>query len=159
MEAVRGWAKSVFILSIFASTVMLLVPKSMSKQAKFAAEMLLLLCVVAPLAGLLSGAGSIPVSPDLTFGEPAQPFALGNYLVSETRRRVTEMASLAGIPADDVSVALSQTGYGIEEIVLTLKSPVAEDDEEAFKATLSAYLSIPKDRVRFVTREAENDSR
>jgi hypothetical protein len=138
---------------------MLLVPKSMSKQAKFASEMLLLLCVVAPLAGLLTGDGSVSVLPDLTFGESAQPFSLGNYLVSETERRVTEMASIAGIPADDVSVTLSETGYDIEEITLTLESFVPVDEEEAFRRTLSAYLSVPTDRVKFVTRETEQDSR
>ena len=157
MEAIKAWAKSVFILSVFASTVMLLVPKSMNKQAKFVSEMLLLLCVAAPLAGLLSGAGGIPASPELTFGESAPPFALNDYLVTETSRRVSEIASLAGISVDDVSVMPAQSGYGIEGITITLSSPVIDEDGEALRETLSAYLSVPVDRVRLVVKESEQD--
>ncbi|HHW27825.1 MAG TPA: hypothetical protein GXX23_10920 [Firmicutes bacterium] len=159
MEAIKSWAKSVFMLSMFASTVMLLVPKSMQKQAKFAAEMLLLLCVVAPVVGLLSGARSVPASPGFTWSESVPPFALGDYLVSETERRVTEMASIAGIPLDRVSVVPSREGYGIEEVRVVLKSPVSDQEGEAFKGTLAAYLSIPADKVFLVVKEAQEDSR
>ena len=157
MEAIKSWAKSVFVLSILASTAMLLVPKSMSKQAKFAAEMLILLCVVAPLTGLLSGTSSAPASPDLTLGESTAPFVLGNYLASETSRRAKEIVSLAGVSVDDVLVVPKETGYGIEEITITLAS-LSDEDEQALRATLSQCLSVPADTIRFI-KEAEPESR
>lgn len=133
---------------------MLLVPKSMAKQAKFAAEMLILLCVVAPLAGLLTGAGSAPASPDLALDESFAPFVLGNYLASETSRRVREIAFLAGVLVDDVLVVPEETGYGIAEITIMVAS-LSDEDEVALRATLSQCLSVPADRINFVLEKSE----
>jgi hypothetical protein len=149
VEAVKAWAKSLFILAVFSSTVLLVVPKSMLKQARFVAEMLLLLCVIAPLGGLLGAAGRAALLPEVG-AAPVSQFSLEKFYAEETARRVTEIGARTGIPVDSVKVVTKDSGFTLVEVTVYLAEPAEEDQVVAFRAALGAYLGVQKDRVKVV---------
>ncbi len=150
MEAIRTWARSLFLLSIFSSAALLIVPKPMQKQARFVAEMLLLLCVVAPLAGLLGSSTRAALLPSATDSGYAGQFSLGKFYAEETARRVTEIGQRAGVPVESVKVATGDAGFSLTEVVIYLSNRPADETLRAFRETLGAYLGIPKDRLKLV---------
>ncbi|MEX0975143.1 MAG: hypothetical protein WD024_07350 [Bacillota bacterium] len=150
MEALKVWARAIFLLAIFSSTVLLIVPKSMQKQSRFVAEMLLLLCVVAPLGGLLSaGTRAALMQPD-SGATAAVQFSLGKFYAEETARRVTEIGQKAGLIVESVSVTTKDAGFSLAEVLVRLKSQPEEERLHAFVESLSAYLGIQEDRLRVV---------
>lgn len=147
MEAVKVWARSLFLVSIFSSTALLLVPKSMQRQARFVAEMLILLCVVAPLARVLSS----PAAPALWSSvQPvlAEEASLGEFYTRETARMVAEIGRRAGIPVKTVKVSVGDTGLSLSEVAVYLSEPTSPDSAQTFKDAVAAYLGIPKDKVQ-----------
>lgn len=150
MEAVKAWARSIFLLSIISSTALLIVPKPMQKQSRFVAEMLILLCVIAPLGGLI-GAGTREAL--ATPGLPSQPeegSSLGKFFAEETARRVTEIGLRTGIPVLEVTVATKDRGFSLAEVVVRFEKQPPEEQMKAFTEGLGAYLGIGKDKVRVV---------
>lgn len=150
MEAVKGWARSLFMLAIFSSTALLIVPRSMLKQARFVAEMLLLLCVIAPLAGLLRSINGSASLPPLPATGSAWGFSLEQFHAEETARRVSEVATRAGLPVESVKVATKDAGFSLAEVTVCLSAKPEDEELAAFRDTLGAYLGIRKDRVKFV---------
>ena len=147
MEAVKDWARSLFLLSIFSSTALLLVPKSMQRQARFVAEMLILLCVVGPLASLFSSGArtALPSAFQLTgSGETS----LGEFYAQETARRVAEIAQKAGIPVKTVNVTTSDTGLSLKQVAVYLSDQTPEETLAAFRETVAAYLGVPRDKLK-----------
>lgn len=143
MEAVREWARGVFVLAVFASTVMLLVPKSVIRQTRFVSELLLLLCVIAPLAGVLKGG---------TFGLPgraAQTFAdfsLGDFYSAETARRIGELAITCGVEVKSVSVRTKDGGFSLDTVSVSV-SPCPDDRLDEFHKAIQVYTGIPAEKV------------
>jgi hypothetical protein len=150
VEAIKTWARSLFLLSIFSSTVLMIVPKSMQKQSRFVAEMLLLLCVMAPLAGLLSSGSRASLLPSEPGSSYTQEFSLGKFHAGETARRVTEIAERAGIPVESVKVTTGDAGFSLVEVVVYLSDRPADETLRVFRETLGAYLGIRKDRLRVI---------
>ncbi len=151
MAAIRLWAKSVFAISMLASALVLLVPKSMAKQSRFAAEMLILLAVLTPLVGFFVRGDVVPASTNLSGESGAERFALDRFVASEIAARVGDMVRAAGFSAGEVAVETSGSGYQVAGIKLALtgESPTASE-LAALKATLSAYLSVPGENI-FIT--------
>ncbi len=150
MAAIKVWARSIFVLTVFSSTALLLVPKSMTKQAKFVVEMLLLLCVIAPLAGLFRDGGRSALTSGDSWGEVSSPAALEKFLASETRRRILEMGAKANIPIEDAKAVAAKGGFTLAEVKIWLKDSVPLDTIKPFVATLSAYLGVPEDTVTVI---------
>lgn len=151
MAAIKAWAKSLFVLAVFSSTVLLITPKSALKQARFVAEMLLLLCVIAPLAGLLGSTGTaVGAMPSLPGAEGAERFSLEEFYAGEIARRVIEIGSRAGIPVESVKVTTKDAGFSLAEVEVYLSDLPGDEAVATFKDTLGAYLGIQKDKVKVV---------
>lgn len=150
MAAIRTWAKSLFVLAVFSSAVLLVTPKSAQKQARFVAEMLLLLCVIAPLAGLLTSAGASAGTPSLPDVQGSEQFSLEKFYAEETARRVIEIGVRAGVPVDKVKVTTKDAGFSLAGITVYLKERVPDDAVNAFTSSLGAYLGIGKGEVLVV---------
>jgi hypothetical protein len=148
--AIKAWARSIFVLTVFSGTVLLLVPKSMTKQAKFVVEMLLLLCVVAPLAGLFRGNDRSVLTLGASWKEVSSSVSLERFLASETSRRVLEMGARADIPIDHVEAVPDAGGFTLVAVKIWLKESVPPDTLDPFMATLSAYLGVPRDTVTII---------
>ncbi len=150
MEAVKVWARSIFMLSVLSSTVLLIVPKSMQKQSRFVVEMLLLLCVIAPLSGLLgSGAQDALASTGLP-SQSAEATSLGRFYAEETARRVSELGEKAGLSIAEVAVATKNAGFSLAEVIVRLGANPSDEQMDAFTKSVSAYLGINQDRLRVV---------
>ncbi len=149
MAAVKTWARSVFILSVFSSTALLLVPRSMNKQAKFVVEMLILLCVIAPLTGLFPGAVEA-LMPDGYPGEAPAGSSLESFLASETSRRVKEIASQAGVPIKEVVTTVQKGGFALAEVKVWLAQEISWETESQFASTLAAFLGVSEVAVTVV---------
>ncbi len=150
MEAVKLWARSIFLLAIFSSTVLLIIPKSMQKQSRFVAEMLLLLCVVAPLGSLLGAGSRETLVPAVPGSSTTVQFSLEKFYADETARRVTEIGQKAGIPVEGVTVTTKDSGFSLSEVVVRLAERPPDEQLTAFTESLSAYLGIQKNRLRVV---------
>jgi hypothetical protein len=151
VETIRTWARSLFLLSIFSSTVLLIVPKSMQKQARFVAEMLLLLCVVAPLSGLLASGSRAALLPSASGAGYPQQFSLGKFHAEETARRVIEIGQRTGIPVETVKVTTGDAGFSLVEVVVYLAGQPPDDTLRSFRETLGAYLGLQRDKLKLVT--------
>lgn len=151
MESVKVWARGLFLLAVFSSTALLLVPKSMVKQAKFISELLLLLCVIAPVANVLrSGSlGGLPSS-----RAPAGPAgsSLGDFYVRETAQRVTQLGAKAGVRVKSVQVATKDGGLALSRVTAVIGPGAADETVNAFKEAVSIYAGISEDKVAIVVQ-------
>ncbi len=153
MAAIKLWARSIFVLSVLTSTALVLVPKSMQKQARFVTEMLILLCIVAPLASLMRNVGLQSDIAQYQWDELNQPQTLETFLALETERRVLQITNDAGIPVLDVEALASKGGFTLAQVKIWSKDRVPEGAKESFVATLSAYLGVPKDKITVIQPE------
>lgn len=147
MEAVKAWARSIFLLAVVSSTALLLVPKSMQKQSRFVAEMLILLCVIAPLATLVSATARETLVPGGLAAVVGEQPSLGKFYADETARRVTEIAQRTGLPVVEVSVATKDSGFSLASVVVRLAEHPEGDRLTAFTGSLAAYLGIGNDKL------------
>jgi hypothetical protein len=144
LESVRVWARGLFLLSVFASTVMLLVPKSVIRQAKFVSELLLLLCVIAPLAGILrSGTPNLPLRAEETFTD----LSIGEFYEAETARRIRELAEECGVEIKAVSVNTKDGGFSLDKVDVTVMPGPGDDRLEAFREAIRIYMGISREKV------------
>jgi len=153
VEAVKVWARAIFLLSVIASTALLVVPKSMQKQSKFVVEMLILLCVIAPLRGLIPRGTEAALSSNGLAGAGQEEPSLARCYANETARRVAEIGEQAGVPVLEVTVLTDSSGFSLSSVVVRLSEQPSEERLNAFTASLSAYLGISKDRLRVVVQE------
>jgi hypothetical protein len=143
LESVREWARGIFLLAVFASTVMLLVPKSVMRQAKFVSELLLLLCVIAPLAGILrTGTPGLPRSASETFSD----FSLGEFYSNETARRIEELGQKCGVEIKAVSVSTKDGGFSLDRVDVEVMQ-ASGDRLAAFREAIEIYTGIPGEKV------------
>ena len=147
METVKEWARSLFLISIFSSTALLLVPKSMQRQARFVAEMLILLCVVAPLARMLTTPAASTIWSSMGSNQADQG-SLGEFYAWETARMVAEIGRRAGIPVKTVEVGVGETGLSLSAVTVYLSGPVDPEAAQAFRDSVAAYLGVPKDKLQ-----------
>lgn len=150
MAAIKTWAKSLFVLAVFSSTVLLVTPKSMLKQARFVTELLLLLCVVAPLAGLLNSANAAAALPQVWSVEGPDRFSFEKFYAEETAKRVIEIGLRVGVPVDSVKVTTKDSGFSLAGITVYLKDRPAGDALAVFRDSLGSYLGVPSDKVEVV---------
>ena len=150
MEAVRVWARSIFLLSVISSTALIIVPKSMQKQSRFVAEMLVLLCVIAPLGGLIRAGTREALAPPNLPSQSEEAFSLGKFYAEETARRVTEIGLEIGMPVQEVTASTKGSGFSLAEVVVHLEEQPPEEQMKAFTESLAAYLGISKDKLRVV---------
>lgn len=148
LESVRTWARGLFLLAVFSSTVMLLVPKRVQRQARFVSELLLLLCVIAPVAGLLkSGTTGLSLdSAPATFTD----LSLGRFYSVETAQRIAELGTRCGVETQAVSVTTKDGGLSLDRVEITLKPGIEDDRIEAFREAIQVYTGIPGDKVEIV---------
>jgi hypothetical protein len=122
----------------------------MQKQTRFVAEMLILLCVVAPLGGLVSSGTKAAVLPSGSGASVAGEFSMGKFYADETARRVAEIGETAGIPVQSVTVTTRDSGFSLAEVLVKVAEQPEEGRMRAFTESLTAYLGIGKDRLRVV---------
>ncbi len=150
MAAIKVWARSIFVLSVLTSTALILVPKSMQKQARFVTEMLILLCIVAPLAGLMRNVGLHTDVTGYQWDEINQPAVLETFLASETEKRVLQISADAGIAVSGVEAQASKGGFTLDHVKIWAEDEVSESSEESLVATLSAFLGVPQDKITII---------
>lgn len=148
MESVKAWARGVFLVAVFSSTVMLLVPKSFIKQAKFVSEMLLLLCVIVPLAGLLRSGTAGPQRTSLPTA--FTDFSLGQFYSMETAQRIAELAGKCGVETQEVSVTTKDGGFSLDRVLVAVMPGSPEDRLETFREAIGVYTGIPEDKVEIL---------
>ena len=153
LAAIKVWARSIFVLSVLTSTALILVPKSMQKQARFVTEMLILLCIVAPLASLMRNTDFQSHVAGYQWDELNQPAALETFLASETKRRVLQISGDAGIEVIDVEASASKGGFTLDYVKIWSKGQVPEGAKESLVKTLSAFLGVPRDKITVIAPE------
>lgn len=149
MESIRIWARGLFLLAVFSSTAMLLVPKSMVKQVKFVSELLLLLCVIAPIAALIRSEGGIGL-PSAQVPTVPDEFSLSRFYSKETARRVAELGETTGVRVQSVNVVMKDGGLALGEVAVVVGPGATGEQLAAFKEAVRIYAGIPKDNVRLV---------
>lgn len=110
--------------------------------------MLILLCVVAPLGGLLrSGrdAAVLSASPGSGYGEQS---SLGRFYSEETARRITEIGRSAGLLVESVKVTTGDSGFSLVEVVVCLGGGPGDEVVRAYRETVRAYLGIQDGRLK-----------
>ncbi|QUL98933.1 MAG: hypothetical protein IMF26_02345 [Candidatus Fermentithermobacillus carboniphilus] len=148
MEAIKEWARSVYLLAVFSSAVLLIVPKTMQRQARFVVEMLMLLCVLAPLFHLMPRPIETTVSSG-SYVSGSYTASLERFYVAEVERRVREVGQGAGIAIRDVEVVVtgSAPGFRVGAVKVVLGRDLTEEEARRFREVTGAYLNIPPDRV------------
>lgn len=150
MGSLKEWARGVYLLAVFSSAAILLIPKRMQKQSKFVIELLMLLCIMAPIAGLV-GKPIDAASVAWNYREhDSNLTSLETFYAQETGRRVKEMAISAGLPVDKVLVeALGLAPDFTCRVTLFLSSAPDQDVADSFARFLSSYLSISLEHILF----------
>ena len=137
MDAVKAWARGIFVLSVLSSATLLIVPRKAQKQTRFVLSMLLLLCTVAPLVKV------VPALKDgeNVFSSPEEgEFHIRGFLEEETAQTVRLVASKAGYEV--LSVKVGVKGLSVKRLEMDIKGPLDEGEKEDLEELLSAYLGI-----------------
>lgn len=150
MDSLKDWARGVYLLAVFSSAAILIIPKCMQKQSKFVIELLMLLCIMAPVARF-AGKPLDASSAAWNYREhDSNLISLETFYTQETGRRVKEMAISAGLPVDKVSVeALGFAPRFSCRVTLYLSSAPDRDVADSFARFLSSYLSIGPEDILF----------
>jgi len=149
LDFLKTWARSIYVLSVLSSVVILLSPKRMQKEVRFVLEMLILLCIIAPLISLLGKpldkrVGAIGG----TLSETSQA-TLEKFYEDEMARRIRELGLKANIPIAAVTLKIqgSFPAFKVGFVDIRLERPVDKEEIEAFRGSLSAYLGISREDV------------
>lgn len=143
MDAICSWAKGLFLLSVFTAAVILVAPKSMRTKVQFVCEIILVLCATAPLLGFVrTGELTLPASVSREI-EPLP--SLGDFLVTETARRVREIGRLLEIGVGEVAVETDRGGLSLTGIRVTIEADA--DAAQEFGEALGLFAGIPKDKI------------
>ncbi|MGI6628238.1 MAG: hypothetical protein ACOX4K_07840 [Bacillota bacterium] len=151
MEFLKEWARGVYLLAVLSSAAILMIPKSMQKQSKFVIELLMLLCIIAPVAGFIRK----PIdAPSATWNYREQDYrdiSLKAFYAGEVSRRVKDTAISVGLPVESVLVEVSgfAPGFTCSGINIYLSSPVEEGKTDSFARFLASYLAIDQSRIWF----------
>ena len=149
MEALKNWAKGVYLLAVFSSVVMMIIPKRVEKQSRFVMELLMLLCIMAPVTGFVKN----PIDRDrVAWNLQENDFgydSLREFYEVESCRRVKELAEDLGLSVESVSVEVSghTPNFSVGSITLRLSDLPHEEIASGLKDFLSAYFSINQDQI------------
>lgn len=152
MESLKVWAKTVYLLAVISSAALLMIPRGMQKQSRFVIEMLMLLCILAPVAGF---SGKFYDTATVTWNYGEYDFgaaSLESFYSREIERRVMEMSIAAGLALDSVSVQVEGFAPNFQgsELILYLSSPadeIEQDKLDNFCKLLAAHLSMSIDNI------------
>ncbi len=162
MESLKAWAKSIYLVAIVSSVAILMIPKSMQKQSKFVIELLLLLAILAPIAGFVNKSYDVPQViweyQDLDSGY----VPLSIFYIKEIQRQVTQLAVAAGLPVHSVMVKAGglPPDFSGSGITLYLNEPVNEQDQhvmDQFSELLASRFSISAERILYDRVQPEDD--
>lgn len=154
MESLKAWAKGVYLVAVISSAALVLIPKSMQKQSKFVIELLLLLCILAPVAGFVGKPQQVA---GLRLGQDtweADGFSLERFYALEVQRRVTQLALAAGLPIHSVQVEPAGVApeFSATKLTLYLTVSLYEPDGEVlqkFRELIATQLDIDPGSIRF----------
>lgn len=151
MEAIKEWARSVYILAMLSSVVLLLVPRKMLRQVRFVAEIIMLLCILSPVLGAVLGAENLTIYSERFEPPESYSASLEKFYVGEIERRIKEIGNDAGIPVKSVRTNLSGFApkFSVSSVSIYLSAPVEKDKTRKFRDLIAAYLGIDSSKITF----------
>lgn len=154
MESLKSWAKTIYLVAVISSAALVLIPRSMQKQSKFVIELLLLLCIVAPVAGFVGKPHQVAGMTWTLEGWEPESFSLERFYASEVQRRAMEMGIAAGLPIHSVEVETQGLApdFSGSKVCLYLSAPLDESDAgvmHSFKELLATHLGIDPENICF----------
>jgi hypothetical protein len=154
VDSLKSWAKAVYLVAVVSSAALVMIPKSMQKQSKFVIELLLLLCILAPVAGFVSKPHQVAGVMWGQAGWAPDSFSLERFYATEVERRITQMGIAAGLPIHSVEVETRgfAPDFSGSKVCVYLMAPVDEADAQvihAFRELIATHLDLDPDNICF----------
>lgn len=157
VEIVRDWARSVSLVAVLCSMILMLAPVRMKRNVAFVLEIIVLVAVMAPAWKWVSVVRARPAALAL---ESYLPRGTNSgvftelYLV-ETRRQVEALVQSFGLPVSGIKLEVdARTGSLSRVTILIPPEPGASGDRstdgvlpESFRKLLSLYTGVPESSV------------
>lgn len=138
-----------FVLAVFSSAALLVVPPSMARHARFVAEMVILLCLIAPLSGIVATGTDLSRTVSVQ-GISSGSFSLSRFYAQELESRIRQIGQRAGIPIESVKVAAAGGGLTLTGVTVSVSEKLDSALEAAFRDALAAYVGLRRDSVVIV---------
>lgn len=163
MEVIREWARSVSLVAVVCSMILMLAPAKMKKNVAFVLELIVLVAVIAPAWSWVSLVRARPAALSLESYLPqgTDSGAFRQLYVVETRRQVEALVRSFGLPVLSVKVEVDAATGNLSRIIVAIPSNEAgsvarAEDEgvpESFRKLLSLYTGVPESSVIVETAE------
>ncbi len=138
MQGIKDWVRGIAVLTVFAGAVDMVLPEGdLRKYARAALGMLIVLCVVAPLARMISGG---PPVEDLYFPAPASASSLDDRTARALEWQAEALArAVPGVNGakatvkmkDSVGWPLPRGPAGVESVTVRVSAGAPSGDVEA----------------------------
>lgn len=151
MEFVKSWAKSVYVLAVLSSLVVVMAPRKMQKEIRFVLEIMVLLLLLTPLVTLFGKSPSF----ENTWTNTTDNLSRQNYLSlesffrDETKRRILTISKTLGLTVDSVEVEVKGVfpNLTVSRLVVALNQPEDQESLENFRRSLQSYLGVPEESI------------
>lgn len=144
LQAVREWARSVYVVSVVASIAVLLLPKRYAKHGRFVAEMLILVCVLSPIAKL-SNVSQQELFRSTFSGQEVSPS--GEFYARQVEDGIRGIANSLGLTVGEVELEIKDGSGEFARVIICLERPAGEDAIKALKKTVAAWFGMDEASV------------
>ncbi len=157
MEIVRDWARSVSLVAVLCSMILMLAPARMKRNVAFILEIIVLVAVIAPAWRWVSVVRDRPAALVLESYLPrgTDSGVFSQLYLAETRKQVEALVQSFGLPVSGVKLEVDAATGNLSRITIAIPlEPAGPGDRgmdgslpESFRKLLSLYTGVPESSV------------
>jgi len=156
MEVLKEWARSVSLVAVLCSMILMLAPARMKKNVAFVLEVIILIAVIAPAWRWIALVRARPaaVSLDAYLPRGADLGAYHELYFVEVQREVEALVRGLGFRVSSIKLESGSSSGSLERIVVSISpgkdmtGPSIKDvDLESFRKILSLFTGVPEPSV------------
>ncbi|MBE3520068.1 MAG: hypothetical protein IMW97_07170 [Firmicutes bacterium] len=158
MEVVKDWARSVSLVAVLCSMILMLAPERMKRNVAFVLEIIVLTAVVAPAWRWISLVRARPASLVLESYLPrgTDGDAFRRLYLAQTRRQVEALVQSLGLSVSSLELEVDAATGNISRITIVIPPREAGASEaeargavfpDPFRKLVSLYTGVPESSV------------
>lgn len=157
MDVVREWARSVSLVAVLCSMILMLAPVKMKRNVAFVLEAVVLIAVLAPawrwVSAVRTSSRVLPLDEYLPEGTGVEVFE--KLRISEMRRQIEALLAGGGFRVEDVEIVTNPETARILRIAVKVRSGGAGalpgsaslDVSLSLRKLLALYSGVPESSV------------
>lgn len=158
MEVVKDWARSVSLVAVLCSMILMLTPARMKRNVAFVLEIIVLIAVIAPAWRWISLVRARPAALVLESYLPrgTDGGAFRRLYLAETRRQIEALVQSFGFPVSSLKLEVDAATGNLSRITIAIPSKQAGGSgadgtggvlPDSFRKLVSLYTGVPESSV------------